>query len=481
VLFLSAGLSACGSTDSLPPPTGGPPSQLARDCDDSLDWTYTKIPDYTNFRPGAPVKDHCARDTTIDAASIDQLLRGNGYTGPEAKTGVTVYRVAYFTRRLANNPNSNEGVSTALIFFPDKIPLGQEKVLVVTAHQAVGFGDQCAPSLASQTMIGDDTHTLNLAIAGAGWITIAPDYAGFFFNGTPQGWLLAEDEAHSLLDATQAMTELLEEENKPEKVVMVGHSQGGHAVLAAQALEQDYGIAGELAGVAAFAPFWMPPRTWGAALATGLTTETDPEAITFSLMYFYGHGELYDGPGGGLAMIQPESQADVSRLLTRYCLDEVRAGLPDLGLEPRDFFEPLFPSEVGACALAGNEASCGAGEAKLWNDRFQADRPKLDRTGAPIVVWQGRDDQVVTPDRAKCGFDRIRKDLAKAPESLFTVCGDDQGTHGSVLNRNIGWVNEWIAARAVGGDEPAACPGEEALVRSGVRLECTTPPPNDAD
>jgi len=71
-------------------------------------------------------------------------------------------------------------------------------------------------------------------------------------------------------------------------------------------------------------------------------------------------------------------------------------------------------------------------------------------------VWQGAMDATLTPDRAQCGFDRMKKDLMGAPSRL-PICGDPAGTHGGVVRNDMPYMLDWLGARLMGTAEPAAC------------------------
>src|SRR5262249_29189450 len=155
------------------------------------------------------------------------------------------------------------------------------------------------------------------ALAGYGYTVIAPDYAGFGFNASP-GYFNAADEAHSILDATRAAAKILPSDRLPGQVVLVGHSQGGHAALAAHSLAPSYGLAGTLVGVATYAPFWISMLAWGAAItdAAGLQTANPGQyhLILYAMSYFYSAGELLDGPGGGVAMYPADKRSAVQQV-----------------------------------------------------------------------------------------------------------------------------------------------------------------------
>ena len=171
-----------------------------------------------------------ARDGTIDADTVAADQHPDATTTPDLRD-VDVYRIAYRTERLAQGPGQRDAKTTAVVLVPHGAR--SDDVLVVAGHGSAGMGPECTSGGVAP---GAYHNSQPLAIAGEGWITIVPDLAGFGDPEAMQGYLSAEDEAHSMLDATRAAAELfMRTDSNPFKVVFVGLSQGGHDVLAAQA------------------------------------------------------------------------------------------------------------------------------------------------------------------------------------------------------------------------------------------------------
>ena len=357
----------------------------------------------------------------------------------------------------------------------------------------MGVAQSCAPSRGDPASSGtflDDAHSLALPLAGYGYGTVC--YARTSPPGSararPAGWLLSEDEAHSLLDATRAMSNLIQPGTLSGDVVLVGHSQGGHAVLSADAYAGSYGLSGNLAGVVAEAPLWIPARSWGAALTNLLvwSPTVSTSALTYALQYFYGHAEVYNGPGHGTDMLADSMKAGVAQALTTSCLDTLSTKIAAMGSHPSDFFATGFSAGVSVCADTG---VCGIGAPETWRDRFQADRPPVDPSGAPIVLIHGGQDTTVTPALAECGIEKIRADLSNGATTQATFCFDPGATHGAVSDgssnpsaavtrRNADWINQWVLARTLGGAEPAACTPWTGKAADGTAIQCPSLPPN---
>jgi hypothetical protein len=464
-------------------------------CSDAVDAVYTApagLPAFDPSHRGDVVR--CAYDRTLTHDQINTAATNEGYTGPPLMSGARVYRIAYRTTRAPTAAGATpDGLSAALVFVPDT-PRAGPQPLVVVGHASIGIAERCAPSRNELLTRGDwldDFRSLLLPLVGYGWTVVATDYAGFGYGSTP-GWSLAADEAHSLLDSTRAMTNLLAPGSLSGDVVMVGHSQGGHAVLAAHALARSYGLSGRLVGTAAFAPLWFSSRAWGAILTSfaGYTTADNAGPIAYAMEYFYGHGELIDGPGHGLDPFRAALRTRVQTLETTSCLLDVAAETQALGATPADIFDPTFVSAVGPCGAFG---SCTSPLATTWQQRFLDDRPPIDPAGPPILIWEGLADTTVTPGLLQCALDKIQNDLVSSPgmpSTVVTVCADPIAIHGAayapgtdltvgITRRDIDHVNRWIAARTMGGPEPTGCsPWPDALPDGGA-ITCPNPPPND--
>jgi len=447
-------------------------------CDDTIETLYALpegLPAYDATHRGDIVR--CALDRAAGAAVIDAQVRELGYEGPTLPSGATVYRIAYRTERApASDGSTREAISSALLLVPS-VPRGSGAT-VVYAHPAVGIAAPCAPSrydvLAPPTGWQPALAPL-LALVGAGYTVIAPDYAGYGY-GQPPGFAYADDVARSVLDATRAVTKAVPAAYRGTQFALVGHSQGGHAVLSAHALAGSYGHDGELVGVVGLAPLWITPYAWGAIISNfaGFDTTNHAYLIEYAMAYLYSRAELTDGAGAGAALFMPEKQAAAESLLLEQCLNEFATMLPTLGAHPYDFFDPTVSTSLGDCGVSGGSV-CNYEPAATWVPRWNVDRPHLSPGGPPILTWFSGRDTTITPGFAQCELDRLSVDVGDAPGAL-TACKDPGSTHDQVQMTNIAWVTQWIAARAFGDAEPVAC--APMLADDGGPLTCTTPPPN---
>jgi pimeloyl-ACP methyl ester carboxylesterase len=503
MLTLGAGSASCVSQtlevdERAEAVTHGSALRLA--CRDSPASVYQApggLPPLTNQTKGDIVR--CSEGETISANELRAELARSEYT-VAVRNGVRFYRFSYRTQRANGAPD----VSTALLILPVKsashaehtapaletsagvyrYEMGGETItsqtynnepapLIVFGHGTAPYRQDCAASKRDPMTVTflekpDYEARTVLALAAQGWPVIATDYAGYANGSRVAAYMSAKDEGRAILDATRAAKKLLND--APEKSVFVGHSQGGHAVLSAQALERDYGMAGELSGVVTHAPFWAPVRTFGFVMspASGYIVG-DPisdYAINAGLEYFYTQSEVLDGAGAGDQILRGFDIDDVIGQPGTECnffppLPDGAAGEAGVAL-----LKPRFKKVVD-CALTGGPA-CLDPLAQKWSARFAADRPTLDKEGAPVLLWQSAGDAVVRPDQlAGCAVEKIRQDFTlPGATATLQVCADLalDGDHESVQLHSATHVVEWIKARTQGGPEPTAdCQPETTL------------------
>jgi pimeloyl-ACP methyl ester carboxylesterase len=501
--------AACATQDS--PDTGqievaAQVSLLRNACTDSFNSVYAKppnnLPPFDNSRRGDIVR--CAKGEEISKNALQNALNEAAFTNVQAKNGLRVLRFSYRTKRAVRGGD----VGTALLVLPTSngnqnyrtadeldvaandyallggaggpaeasgaaarpyVPSADEETernggnnqkppVILFAHGTAPYRTDCGYSKSkplTATFLGypDLELRMVLALASQGSPVVMPDYAGYAKDSFASGYMLAEDEAYSVLDATRALKKLFD--NYPDNVAFVGHSQGGHAVLSAQSYVKSYGMAGNLRGVVALAPFWAPSRLFGiiAHPESGYTTADDlgRYALNTAVQYFYTHAELLDGKGKGNQLLTFDINALIGATAPAC---DFFPPIQNFGLTGADLFKGDFATTVGDCAFTG---ACPPTVPQTWGQRFAKDRPVLDKKGAPVLLWQGVNDQTVIPSIVACGTDKIRQDFSgSGATAKLKVCADTRAnsSHDEVQNNNAAHVLQWIKARTQGGAEP---------------------------
>jgi pimeloyl-ACP methyl ester carboxylesterase len=288
------------------------------------------------------------------------------------------------------------------------------------------------------------------------------------------------------------------------KVVLVGHSQGGHSALSALALAGTYGAPDiNVAAVAVFAPLWFSQATWGALLYEAVDyplggASADPSPTAISIWFHYTNGELMDGPGHGLDPFSASQQSVITHFIDNDCWAAGWSGTgapdswdsgtmyPDLqaaGTDALSFFDPFFANAIEKSAAFGTTSRpCGDDDAGLlcqkWMARYAADRPHLSNT-PPILISYGGADTTLIPPLMQCVTQRLQQDNAG-----YSFCLDPMYGHGGNLRAHADYAADWIGAQTLGETPPAACALTDQNLTSdggvnGVPIACETPPPNN--
>jgi len=152
---------------------------------------------------------------------------------------------------------TNAVMETGIVFFPNTAaPEGGYNV-AVWCHGSTGVGDDCAPSKWPNLFLNNTLFILDYLqqvnnLLGEGYVVVAPDYEGL---GTPGLHTFAQAKAlaYSVIDAARVAMGLAS--SVSSKYVVVGHSEGGQAAIAAgEYAATPYGNGIQLVGVAAYAP-----------------------------------------------------------------------------------------------------------------------------------------------------------------------------------------------------------------------------------
>ncbi|GAB0107645.1 prolyl oligopeptidase family serine peptidase [Nocardia sp. JMUB6875] len=124
----------------------------------------------------------------------------------------------------------NQARATAGLYLPPGLPPAGGWPLVVWAHGTIGIGNDCAPSHRPQS---ERNRSYFNRILDSGYAVLAPDYQGLGTGGN-FSYYNTSVESRSLLDAVTAVRGL------PVPLtghyVLVGQSEGAHAVMSAAAL-----------------------------------------------------------------------------------------------------------------------------------------------------------------------------------------------------------------------------------------------------
>jgi hypothetical protein len=425
--------------DAGPPPSPSSPASACTAATSEVYVTPSGLTPMTLANRGDVVA--CAPDSVQTLAEVTANVTSASVSGYTATTGVNLFRIEYRTKRA----NGQDGTSSARVYLP-QTGISSPMPLLVVGHPTDGMAGSCAPSM-------DSTSNANLALpwAGLGYAVIVPDYAGLGTQGV-QGYVDNVDTAQSVMDGARALRKLLPTGVFDDRVLAIGYSQGGGAVLSVQALAKTYGLDGTLVGVIGFAPEW-PSRlnsfNYMTMLQnpTELTIETgvmEPVVASYrEYAYFANYLSL-----GAASEGFPDSNAGAyASAVSSLCFLEFGAWVNANAPHVADLINPDLRATLLACAGidAGADAGC-ADPGKSYYDYLNSSILTSDSSGAPVLYMQGLADIIMPPGtEAACNIEKMEAD-GLTPQ----VCTDALAQHQTVVQRNIMFAIQWGQALLAG-------------------------------
>jgi pimeloyl-ACP methyl ester carboxylesterase len=277
--------------------------------------------------------------------------------------------------------------------------------VITYAHGTTGIAPACAPSRDTGPSSGAHGADIGAAPLLNGWIkdgyaVVRTDYEGLGGPGV-HPYLIGRSEGYGVLDIVRAARQLVP--TLSNRIVISGHSQGGHAALWAASLAPRYTPDLHLLGTVAFAP-----QSHTAEEASLLRSIPSTSLTGLSAMILRGLSVGY--PSLDItSILTPQGAALYPQTLTK-CLDALDQPNSLGGLPLNKLIDPnadLTP-EIKDLAL---------------ND------PENLKIKGPVLLEQGLADVTVIP-----AFDQaLSQELAKngAKVTYHTYAGVD---HGGVLN-----------------------------------------------
>jgi acetyl esterase/lipase len=289
--------------------------------------------------------------------------------------GLVPLQNARYTKLVLYSSRTTQGqrdaISGSVAVPKGKPPKGGWPV-ITWAHGTTGVADVCAPSrdfagspnVTGETYINTD---LNAWLA-AGYAVLRTDYEGL---GTPgkHPYLVNVSEGRSVVDIVRAAMQL--DPNIGKRYLIAGHSQGGHAALAAAGLASTWAQGLQLRGTVAFAP--ASHLLDQASLLPALTTPSSLTALATLIL----DGASTQSTAININAILSDQALQFYPLLQSECLSRLSqadqlGGIPPSNLERQ-----------------------GADTSAL-NPVLAAMNPAV-RTVAPILIPQGEADTTVFP------------------------------------------------------------------------------------
>ncbi len=330
--------------------------------------------------------------------------------------GAVTYRVLYHSTSVTGADIAESGV---VIVPGGPAPVGGYPILS-WAHGTTGEADPCAPSVANAVLVPDLGQLLK-----DGFVIAATDYEGLGTSGlTP--YLVGASEGRSVLDAARAARNLVGAD-ATDTVMIMGHSQGGHAALFAGELAPTYAPDLYIAGVVALAP--VGPLTEFVPLHPPARPLSN---AVYALLAVTVWSQLY--PDITAAPPLTARGRSLRSTVESTCLGNV--ALAVAGYDADQLFAPGWATSGPMTAA------------------IEENTPGVAPTPAPILVLQGGSDPTIRP----AGTTNLVNDrLCQVDHDTVDYIVYPGANHTSVLDASAAAVTRWIRERMAGDPATNTC------------------------
>src|SRR6478735_819828 len=244
--------------------------------------------------------------------------------------------------------------------------------IVTWAHGTSGIADACAPSRVAMPAQYDQ-KLLNRWLK-AGYAVVRPDYDGL---GTPstRPYLIGVSQGRSVLDMVRAARKL--DRTLGKKVVVAGHSQGGHAALCAGSLAGKWPPELDVRGTLALAPASHLGEQAG--LLGALTSPSPLSGLAAMIV----RGVDNEHQDLGIAALLSDRARALFPQVDEVCLGDLTKTGSFGGLAPSELFRPGVNLAPTIAALNANDP-----ETLKIRSVVQVEQGTADTTVLPLFTNQ---------------------------------------------------------------------------------------------
>jgi pimeloyl-ACP methyl ester carboxylesterase len=404
----------------------------ARTCDwsdQSYDDFYS-IPDYGVFHPdrlGEVLRVEHLRTFTPDEVATSASSMGI-VAGPY---GAEAYRILY----LSKDPVDTPRVVSGLLVVPTGSPPAEGWPLLVHGHPTTGIADVCAPSRNENSVTGNLLYWVS-----QGYVVSSSDYPGLGMPGV-HPYMIGESEGRALLDSGRAALNFCDASrgvggNIANRVLVTGHSQGGHAALFAHELwAQGYAPELDVLGTVAFAP-GAEMRYLAQTMASRRLSLLVPETV----LALYSYTQYYQQPATLRWWLNPPYEMTVPQLADQQCIGELNRSI---GVQPRQVFKPGILSLV----RDGNWGPLG-----VLTEYLDRNTPGNFGSDTPVLVLHGQRDTLLPGEASELLTKRLCASGTRTKLSLYRNAG-----HGLITRAGLPEALTWMQGRLTGLPAPTSC------------------------
>jgi hypothetical protein len=328
--------------------------------------------------------------------------------------------------------------------------------VILWEHGTTGYVDRCAPSATADDYLssGFVMTFLVAAIAGWGYIVVAPDFLGLKSTGEPSEmahpYLVGEPTAIASLDMLTTADQLADIYGVARgPLAVAGASQGGHAAAFVVRYQPHYAPERHITGAA----YLIPPTDFVAHGQRALENGGDADAVHNFTAVMYAMDQWYAADEMGLARVMPDDvAARVEEAIGERC------DLPDLDYTVEEIFHPEALAKAREPDFGGlTPWDCYVRENSLLDTSVEM------KDDVPAMVVIGTDDTLVNPVVERAAF---TKHCENGMNLWLVECQDQD--HGGAVLASVDEIMDFLVDRLDGKPLPdGACEAPPARICRG--------------
>lgn len=353
----------------------------------------------------------------VAAAERGEVLRSEPVETAGPLAGVTGRRILYRSATADGGP----AVVSGIVLTPAGDTPADGWPVAAWAHGTTGIADRCAPSTTGN-LFYDEYGAQARRLLDEGFVVTASDYHGL---GTPgvHSYHVSDELALATVDSVAAAHDLDDVGPLTTSWVIVGHSEGGLAALAADERADDEPPGLDYRGAVVAAP--------SARLGSIAELMFEfPEGRGYAALLLEAAAELDPGLDPAVAL-QPAPAAREA-LLTHGCWEEAVPGFDDL-----EAAEMLVDPQIGE-RLGDVLDDCCSSDA--------------DAATGPLLIVHGEDDEALPPELSVQLVDELCAAGVVVEHHTYAGAG-----HDAVLDASADDAGRWLADRLAGTAPPSSC------------------------
>jgi acetyl esterase/lipase len=347
-------------------------------------------------------------------AQPGRLISAEPFT--PAPDGASAWRIRYETR----DHRGRSAESTGVVIAPTAASSGPRDIIAWN-HGTVGIVEKCAPS--AQKDFSESVPELE-AMIRQGFVVVATDYPGLGTKG-PHGYLVGEAAARAVLDGVRAARRI-EETRAGNRLMLWGHSQGGHASLWAGQRQKAYAPEFLLIGIAA-----ISPPTDLAAVLDGM----DPTAKGILTAYVLrSWSQVYGVP---LSTVVDKKTEGIIGRATGGCVGG-KTGFDQL---------------IRVVTLKNELQDLRLADEDRWGQLLKDNSVGTEFSGTALFMVSATADKLIADAVTKRFIDRVKDNGANV-----TFVPIEGGDHGTTAIETSTQALDWIVSRFAAAPKPQALP-----------------------